>query len=92
MSLNASVGPFDTCSRCSPDSSVVTGVMPGVPKTWPDDTYDYFWIIDFPPDSNVPSKFTMVKQEFGTSFPKVPSNDWGAPDGLDEASGCKAKD
>ena len=67
-------------------------ILPGVPKTWPDDTYDYFWVIDFPPDSNVPSKFTMVKQEFGTSFPKVPSNDWGAPDGLDEASGCKAKD
>jgi hypothetical protein len=66
-------------------------ILPGVPKTWPDDTYDYFWIIDFPPDSNVPSKFAMMKQEFGTSFPKVPANDWGAPDGLDEASGCKIK-
>ena len=67
-------------------------ILPGVPKTWPEDTYDYFWVIDFPPDSNVPSKFTMVKQEFGTSFPKVPANDWGAPDGLDAASGCKAND
>jgi broad specificity phosphatase PhoE len=67
-------------------------ILPGVPKTWPDDTYDYFWVVDFPPDSNVPSKFTMVKQEFGTSFPKVPANDWGAPDGLDEASGCKLTD
>jgi hypothetical protein len=66
-------------------------ILPGVPKTWPDDTYDYFWIIDFPPDSNVPSQFAMMKQEFGTSFPKVPANDWGAPDGLDEASGCKIK-
>lgn len=66
-------------------------ILPGVPKTWPDDTYDYFWIVDFPADSNVPSKFTMVKQEFGTSFPRVPSNDWGAPDGLDQASGCKVK-
>ena len=67
-------------------------ILPGVPKTWPDDTYDYFWVVDFSPDSNVPSKFTMVKQEFGTSFPKVPANDWGAPDGLDEASGCKLTD
>ncbi len=32
MSLNASVGPFDTCSRCSPGSSVVTGVMAALPK------------------------------------------------------------
>ena len=64
-------------------------ILPGVPKTWPTDTYDYFWIVDFPDNSNVPSKFSMVKQEFGASFPKVPSNDWGAPDGLDAASGCK---
>jgi hypothetical protein len=33
----------------------------------------------------------MVKQEFGTSFPKVPSNDWDTPDGLDASSGCKIK-
>ena len=66
-------------------------ILPGVPKTWPDDTYDYFWIVDFPENSNVPSKFSMVKQEFGTSFPRVPTNDWGAPDGLDSASGCKTK-
>lgn len=64
-------------------------ILPGVPKTWPKDTYDYFWIVDFPENSNVPSKFSMMKQEFGTSFPRVPSNDWGATDGLDAASGCK---
>jgi len=64
-------------------------ILPGVPKTWPQETYDYFWIVDFPPNSNVPSKFTMQKQEFGTSFPKVPANDWDTPDGLDPASGCK---
>ena len=33
MSLNASVGPFDTCSRWSPGSSVVTGVMASLPNT-----------------------------------------------------------
>ncbi|MGD9501336.1 MAG: histidine phosphatase family protein [Methyloceanibacter sp.] len=63
-------------------------ILPGVPKTWPDETYDYFWIVDFPANSNVPSKFEMVKQEFGASFPRVPSNDWGAPEGLGAASGC----
>ena len=63
-------------------------ILPGVPKTWPGETYDYFWIVDFPPNSNVPSKFEMVKQEFGASFPKLPANDWDTPDGLDAASGC----
>lgn len=67
-------------------------ILPGVPKTWPDQNFDYFWILDFPDNSNVPSKFSMMKQEFGTSFPKVPSNDWGAPDALDASSGCKTDD
>ncbi len=66
-------------------------ILPGVPKTWPDDVYDYFWIVDFPENSNVPSKFSMLKQELGSSFPRVPANEWGAPDGLEAASGCKTK-
>ncbi len=32
MSLNASVGPFDACSRWTPGSSVVTGVIASLPK------------------------------------------------------------
>jgi hypothetical protein len=64
-------------------------ILPGVPKTWPGDNYDYFWIVDFPANANVPNKFSMMKQEFGASFPRVPSNDWDTPDGLDAASGCK---
>jgi hypothetical protein len=67
-------------------------ILPGVPREWPDETYDYFWIVDFPENSNVPSKFTMVKQEFGKSFPQVPANDWGEPDGLDAKSGCLLKE
>ena len=66
-------------------------ILPGVPKTWPDDVYDYFWIVDFPANSNVPLKFSMMKQEFGTSFPRVPANDWDTPDGLDASSGCKTE-
>jgi hypothetical protein len=64
-------------------------ILPGVPKTWPGDNYDYFWIVDFPPNSNVPSKFTMVKQDFGGSFANLPQNDWDTPNGLDASSGCK---
>jgi hypothetical protein len=66
-------------------------VLADVPDTWPDATYDYFWIVDFPAKSNVPSKFTMVKQEFGAPFASVPTNDWGTPNGLDESSGCNLK-
>ena len=32
MSLNASVGPFDTCRRCTPGSSVVTGAIASLPN------------------------------------------------------------
>ena len=63
-------------------------ILPGVPKTWSGTNDDYFWVVDFPPNSNVPAKFSMVKQEFGTSFPRVPANDWDTPDGLDSTSGC----
>jgi hypothetical protein len=66
-------------------------ILPGVPKTWPGDTYDYFGIVDFPANTNGPSKFTMVKQDFGASFPDVPANDWDTPNGLDDSSGCKTK-
>jgi hypothetical protein len=66
-------------------------VLADVPDTWPDATYDYFWIVDFPANSNVPSKFTMVKQEFGAPFASVPTNVWGTPNGLDESSGCNLK-
>ncbi len=66
-------------------------ILPGVPKTWPGETHDYFWILEFPENSNVPVKFSMMKQEFGASFPRVPANDWDTPDGLDAASGCQPK-
>jgi hypothetical protein len=65
--------------------------LPDVPATWPDENFDYFWIVEFPANSSEPSKFSMLKQEFGASFANVPSNDWGAPDGLDESSGCETK-
>ena len=59
-----------------------------VPREWPADNHDYFWIVDFPENSNVPLKFEMVKQEFGKSFPNVPANEWGEPADLPADSGC----
>ena len=64
-------------------------ILPGVPLEWPADNHNYFWIIDFPKNSNVPLKFEMVKQDFGKSFPKVPANDWGVPANLAADSGCQ---
>ena len=53
-----------------------------VPETWPSSNYDYFWIVDFAGGSTTPTGFRMVKQEFGGRYAKLPSNDWGAPNGL----------
>jgi hypothetical protein len=70
---------------------MVWDVLCGVPPTWPGDNYDYFWIIDYPPNSNVPSHFSMVKQEFSDPYKSVPANDWDEPNGLEASSGCKIK-
>jgi len=67
-------------------------VLVGVPATWPGDNYDYFWIVDYPPNSNVPSRFSMVKQEFDATYASVPANDWDKPNGLQASTGCKVKD
>lgn len=57
--------------------------LPGVPDTWPDQTYDYFWIVDYAPGSPIPIAFKMQKQVFTGPFASLPHNDWGQPDGLD---------
>jgi hypothetical protein len=64
----------------------------GVPETWPSGTYDYFWIVDYGNQgSDVPTRFTMVKQEFGAPYNDLPSNDWDQPNGLEPRSGCDLK-
>ena len=64
--------------------------LEGVPETWPDETYDYFWIVDYgEPGADAPTAFHMVKQTFPKPFDQLPANDWGAPDGLTAASGCE---
>jgi hypothetical protein len=63
-----------------------------VPQTWPSGTYDYFWIIEYGNHgSDVPTRFSMVKQEFVGDYDAVPSNDWDEPNGLDPESGCDLK-
>jgi hypothetical protein len=65
--------------------------MKDVPDTWPDGTYDYFWIVDFDQIASRPTGFRMVKQVFNGAYADVPSNDWGAPDGLTAESQCNLK-
>ncbi|HET7852331.1 MAG TPA: histidine phosphatase family protein [Methyloceanibacter sp.] len=62
-----------------------------VPETWPAANYDYFWIVDYANGSATPTGFRMVKQVFDGRYAKLPSNDWGAPNGLTSASDCDLK-
>jgi hypothetical protein len=49
-----------------------------VPDTWPDRTYDYFWIVEYgTTGSRVPVSFRMVRQQFTSAFASVPSTEWG---------------
>ncbi len=59
-----------------------------VPDTWPDATYDYFWIIDYAPGNPVPTKFRMVRQVFVPPFETLPANSWGEPEPNHIAAGC----
>jgi hypothetical protein len=52
--------------------------LPNVPDTWPDRTYDHFWIVEFGAGgSRVPTGFRMVRQQFAAPFAAVPSGEWG---------------
>ena len=62
-----------------------------VPETWPTSNYDYFWIVDYAGGSTTPTGFRMVKQMFDGHYAKLPSNDWGAPNGLTSESECDLK-
>lgn len=59
-----------------------------VPRTWPDKTYDYFWLIEYDQGSAVPKNFRVVKQVFPGFYADLPHNDWDTPDGLRPISGC----
>jgi hypothetical protein len=47
-----------------------------VPKNWPDENYDFFWIVEYGSADPVPTRFRMLRQDFTAPFDKVPANDW----------------
>lgn len=52
----------------------------GVPATWPGSNYDYFWVIDYDPQTSaIPTRFQMVQQSYSAPFNTLPDNAWGAP-------------
>ena len=66
--------------------------LPNVPETWPSGTYDYFWIVEYGNQgSDLPTSFSMIKQEFDAPYSAVPANDWGQPNTLEPQSGCDLK-
>jgi hypothetical protein len=66
--------------------------LKGVPDSRPSGNYDYFWIVDFDQGASAtPTGFRMVKQAFDAPYTDVPSNDWGAPNGLTADSQCNLK-
>nr|WP_246520114.1 histidine phosphatase family protein [Ancylobacter lacus] len=67
----------------------IPNVPGGVPKTWPDGNFNFFWILDYANDTDtVPSSFRVVRQYFAWPYSNLPSNDWGTPEPLPADSGC----
>jgi hypothetical protein len=60
----------------------------GVPKSWPDTNYDFFWIVDYAPGNPVPTGFHMVRQDFTPPFAQLPANDWDEPEPQHMQAGC----
>jgi hypothetical protein len=56
--------------------------LPGEPvsTSWPGSNYDYFWIIDYQPGSDVPVRFSTKLQVFTGPFGNLPDNAWDTPE------------
>jgi len=50
-----------------------------VPTTWPDDIYDYFWIVDFDEKGRA-ARFESKRQTFVAPYDDLPQNLWGEPE------------
>lgn len=61
----------------------------GAPPTWPDQTYDYFWIVDFHGQPAVPTAFRKMRQVFKAPFDNLPSNHWNEPEPRHLKEGCR---
>jgi hypothetical protein len=60
-----------------------------VPDSWPDDNYDYFWIVEYEGGKPVPARFRMIRQDFTAPFDHLPANDWNEPEPKHEKADCK---
>jgi hypothetical protein len=60
-----------------------------VHETWQGSNYDYFWIVEYPPNSTTPKSFQMVRQDFSFPYGGIPTNGWGDPENLPKDSGCE---
>jgi hypothetical protein len=58
-----------------------------VPATWPDSSYNYFWIVDFNADGSIKA-FNTERQRYQGRYANLPDNDWGAPEALSAESPC----
>ena len=58
-----------------------------VPATWPDNNYNFFWIVDFNPDGSVKA-FNTKRQVYKGRYDSLPNNDWGAPVRFSDQSAC----
>ncbi len=50
--------------------------LTGVPTTWPDDVYDYFWIVKYKTGNITPQSFQMIRQQFVAPYAHLPSDVW----------------
>lgn len=67
----------------------IKGVPGGVPTTWPDSNYNFFWILTYDrPQDTVPSRLKVVRQFFAEPYANLPSNGWGKPEPRPADSGC----
>jgi hypothetical protein len=65
------------------------GDLPGVPRDWTSQTYDYFWIVAFAnPNSDIPTSFRMVRQVFLPPYDNLPDNEWGTAEPASDEEGC----
>jgi hypothetical protein len=59
------------------------------PRTWPRQTYDYFWIVDVADRTQIPTGFHKMRQVFKAPFDDLPSNRWDEPEPQHLKEGCR---